>query len=93
LQDNDHKGWGGASSKWAGVASLYACAGGPAWYGVSGANAAAWHAHFTDPADGGRSAQAYMVNETPTRGGWTEDAWLDVLHNLVDALEAADGHC
>lgn len=31
-QDDDRKPWGGASSKLGAVASLYACAGGPAWY-------------------------------------------------------------
>jgi len=50
-------------------------------------------AYFTAPDNGVRSAEAYLVGSTPTRGGWTEDAWLDVLHNLVDALEAADGVC
>jgi hypothetical protein len=50
-------------------------------------------AYFTDPTDGCRSANAYDVNVAPTRGGWTEDAWLDVLHNLVDHLEAVDGIC
>ena len=31
-QDNDQKSWGGANSKLAGVAALYWCSGGPAWY-------------------------------------------------------------
>jgi hypothetical protein len=34
-----------------------------------------------------------LVGATPERGGWTEDAWLDVAHNLVDAAEAEDGFC
>jgi hypothetical protein len=45
--------------------------------------------YFTDPADGCRAAQSYMVNQTPERGGWTEDAWLDVLHNLVGRVRFA----
>jgi len=92
-QDNDRKGWGGASSKLGGVAALYACAGGPAWYGALGAANAAHMAHFTEASSGCRSAQAYLVGATPELGGWTEDAWLDVLHNLVDAADAADGVC
>lgn len=35
-QDDDRKPWGGASSKLGAVASLYACAGGPEWYGSMG---------------------------------------------------------
>jgi hypothetical protein len=92
-QDNDRKGWGGASSKLGGVAAKYACAGGPRWLAALGANNARHMAYFTDPADGCRSAQAYLVGATPERGGWTEDAWLDVAHNLVDAAEAEDGFC
>lgn len=37
--------------------------------------------------------QAYLVNSRPSRGGWTEDAWLDVLGNVIDALDANDGIC
>jgi hypothetical protein len=79
------------------LAHRYACAGGPAWYSRLGANNAHWMAHFTDGAaghDGARSAQAYMLEKTPTKGGWTEDAWLDVLHNLVTFMDAGeDGVC
>ena len=91
-QDDDRKGWGGANSKLGAVAAMFACAGGPAWWGGVGARNAAHHAYFT-ALDGCRSAEAYLVNATPTRGGWTEDAWLDVLHNLVDAAEAEEGFC
>jgi hypothetical protein len=35
-QDDDRKPWGGASSKLGAIAALYACAGGPAWYGPMG---------------------------------------------------------
>lgn len=92
-QDDDTKPWGGASSKLGAVAALYACAGGPAWYGPLGLRNAAHMAYFTDPRDGCRSAEAYLVNATPTRGGWTEDAWLDVLGNVIDALDASEGAC
>ena len=85
--------WGGASSKLGGVAALYAGAGGPSWYATMGATNAAWMAYFTAPDNGCRSAQAYVVNATPERGGWTEDAWLDVLHNMVDAADAGEGVC
>jgi len=92
-QDNDTKPWGGTCSKIAGVAALYACAGGPAWFAALGRGNANHMAYFTAPDDGARSAQAYLVGSTPTKGGWTEDAWSDVLHNLVDFLEASEGHC
>lgn len=93
-QDNDTKPWGGTCSKIAGVAALYACAGGPAWVG-SLARGNAYHmAYYSAPDDGARSAEAYAVGSTPTKGGWTEDAWSDVLHNLVDYMEAGeDGQC
>jgi hypothetical protein len=92
-QDDDNKPWGGANSKLAGVASLYGCASGKAAFSTLGRLNAFHMAHFTDPTDGGRSANAYDVDVAPTRGGWTQDAWLDVLHNLVDHLEAEDGVC
>lgn len=92
-QDDDNKPWGGANSKLGGVASKYGCAGGPAFFSEIGKLNAYHIAYFTDPTDGCRSANAYDVNVAPTRGGWTEDAWLDVLHNLVDHLEAVDGIC
>ena len=43
----------------------------------SQANNAAFLSYFTAPDDGCRSAEAYVVGTTPTKGGWTEDAWLD----------------
>ena len=92
-QDDDNKPWGGANSKLAGVASLYGCAAKKQSYSQLGRLNAYHMSYFTDPSDGCRSANAYMINEAPTRGGWTEDAWLDVLHNLVDHLEAEDGFC
>jgi len=92
-QDDDNKPWGGANSKLAGVASKYGCASGKAEYSTLGRLNAYHMSYFSDPADGCRSANAYMVNTAPTRGGWTEDAWLDVLHNLVDHLDAEDGIC
>ena len=92
-QDNDRKGWGGASSKLGGVAALFACAGGGDEYMALARGNLHHMAYFTAPDDGARSAEAYLVGSTPTRGGWTEDAWLDVLHNLVDGLEAMDGVC
>ena len=92
-QDNDRKGWGGASSKLGGAAAVFACAGGPAWYATLAKNNAAHMAYFSDPASGARSAQAYEVGAVPEQGGWTEDAWTDVLHNIVDVMEAADGVC
>ena len=92
-QDDDRKGWGGASSKLSAVAAMYACAGGPAWYAGLGARNAAHMAYYTAPEDGCRSAEAYSVNATPSRGGWSEDAWLDVVLNVLDAAEAAEGFC
>jgi len=92
-QDDDRKGWGGASSKLGAVAAMFACAGGPQWYAGVGARNAFHMAYYTAPEDGCRSAQAYLVNSTPTRGGWTEDAWLDVLVNMVQAQDAAEGVC
>ena len=71
---------------------MFGCAVGSDQYRQLGANNAAWMSYFT-AVDGCRSAEAYAVNATPTRGGWTEDAWTDVLLNLVDAMDASDGVC
>jgi len=92
-QDTDKRGWGGAGSKLGGVASLFACAGGPPFFMVMGRNNANWMAHFTDPVDGARTDHTYGAGFLPLRGGWTEDAWLDPLANLVDALDSQDGIC
>jgi hypothetical protein len=76
----------------AAVAAKYACAGGPVYLRQMAANNAAWMTYFIDT-DGCPSAQSFAANMTVQRGGWQEDAHTDVVHNLVDALNAFDGVC
>ena len=92
LQDRDHKAWGGANSKLAAVSLLLACAG-ERRHEQMGANNARWMAYFVDPADGCPAAASFTVNASVERGGWQQDAHTDVVHNLVDALNAMDGVC
>ena len=74
------------------MAGLYACAGGPSWYGTMAANNFAWMTYFVDT-DGCPSPQSFAENVTVSRGGWQEDAHTDVVHNMVDALNAMSGRC
>ena len=91
-QDDDNRGWGGAGSKIGGVAARWACAGGPAWARQMALNNLAHLSYYTD-VDGCRTDATWFPTIRSGRGGWTEDCWLDVLHSVVDGLEALDGVC
>lgn len=88
----DHKAWGGANSKLGAVTLMLACAGERAYYQM-GVNNALWMAYFVDASDGCPAAASFAVNVSVDRGGWQQDAHTDVVHNLVDALNALDGVC
>jgi hypothetical protein len=91
-QDDDNRGWGGAGSKLGGVLARWACAGGPAWARAMAVNNMAHIAYYSD-LDGCRTDAAWFPAVRSGRGGWTQDCWLDVLHSVVDGLEALDGVC
>jgi len=91
-QDFDHKPWGGANSKLGGVASMYACAGGPSYYKQMGINNLNWMTYFIDN-DGCPTDKSDGVSTQDNRGGWQEDAHTDVIHNFVDAMNALNGKC
>ena len=91
-QDRDHKAWGGANSKLSAVLLMLACAG-ETRYQQIGLNNAMWMAYFVDPSDGCPAAASFTVNASTERGGWQQDAHTDVVHNLVDALNAMEGKC
>lgn len=90
-QDNDHKPWGGACSNWAAVTALYGCATKNANYTSIGKNTLAWLTYFVDK-DGCPSALADTRTPQP-RGGWQQDCHTDVIHNLVDGINALNGRC
>jgi hypothetical protein len=91
-QDRDHKAWGGANSKLSAVTLMLSCAG-EQGYRQMGMNNAHWMAYFVHPIDGCPAAASFTVNASVERGGWQQDAHTDVIHNLVDALNAIDGIC
>ena len=91
-QDRDHKAWGGANSKLSAVALMLSCAGEQKYHQM-GLNNARWMTYFVDPSDGCPAAASFTVNATTDRGGWQQDAHTDVVHNIVDALNALDGIC
>jgi hypothetical protein len=91
-QDRDHKAWGGANSKLSAVALMLSCAGVQSFHQM-GLNNLRWMVYFIDQSDGCPAAASFVVNGTAERGGWQQDAHTDVVHNLVDALNALDGKC
>ena len=91
-QDDDNRGWGGAGSKVGGVLARWACAGGPAWAATMARNNLAHIAYYSDT-DGCRTDATWFPAVRDGRGGWTEDCWLDVLHSVIDGLDALDGVC
>lgn len=94
-QDDDNRGWGGAGSKLGGVMARWACSGaGPPWARQMALNNLAQVSYFSD-VDGCRTDAVWFTGPgiRDGRGGWTEDCWLDVLHSVVDGLEALDGVC
>ena len=82
-QDDDKDPWGGALSTYGATLALYAKATGNLGYENLAFQALNFAMYAVDT-DGcpGQTAK-YAV-----RGGWQEDAHTDVVHNLVEALEA-----
>ena len=98
-QDDDNRGWGGAGSKVGGVLARLWCVqekespgSGPSWAKTMASNNLAHIAYYSDK-DGCRTDATWFPTVRDGRGGWTEDCWLDVLHSMIDGLEALDGVC
>ena len=82
-QDEDKQAWGGVVSTYGAVLASYAKAVGAADL-ASEARQALNFALYCIDAEG--RPRDLFLNSGP--GGWQEDAHTDVIHNLVDAIEA-----
>lgn len=82
-QDDDKSPWGGVLATFGGVLAKYAAASGDASY-----KGLAWQAItlclYAVDSDGCPRASLYKK----ARGGWQEDAHTDVIHNVLDAIDA-----
>jgi hypothetical protein len=82
-QDTDHKPWGGANSTFAAVLAMYSAeTGSPEFKFV--AHQAMTFALYAIEDDG----HPYGIMGPERRQSWQEDSHTDVVHNVVDALEA-----
>ena len=82
-QDEDHDAWGGVNSTYGAVLALYAKAVGSAALEGEARQALNFTLYSIDEA--GRPRDLF---KHPGPGGWQEDAHTDVIHNVLDALEA-----
>jgi hypothetical protein len=82
-QDTDHKPWGGANSTYAAVLAMYSAeTGSPEFKFV--AHQAMTFALYAIEDDG----HPYGIMGPERKQSWQEDSHTDVVHNVVDALEA-----
>jgi hypothetical protein len=86
-QDYDHNGWGGANSRLGAVAALFVCAGGPSYFKQMAINNLNWMTYFIRE-DGCPAPFADFGSRSADCGGWQQDANTDVLHNMIDAMNA-----
>jgi hypothetical protein len=82
-QDTDHKPWGGANTTYASVLAMYSAATGSPEYKFV-AHEAMTFALYAIEDDG----HPYGIMGVERRQSWQEDSHTDVVHNIVDALEA-----
>jgi hypothetical protein len=82
-QDEDKQAWGGVVSTYGAVLAAYAKAVGAADLASEARQALNFALYCVD--DRGRPRDLFL---NPVPGGWQEDAHTDVLHNVVDAIEA-----
>jgi hypothetical protein len=82
-QDTDHKPWGGANTTYASVMAMYAAETGAIEFKFV-AHQAMTFALYAIEEDG----HPYGVMGVERRQSWQEDSHTDVVHNIVDALEA-----
>jgi hypothetical protein len=82
-QDEDHDAWGGVNSTYGAVLAMYAKATGSARLEAEAREAITFTLYAID--DDGRPRD---LPKHPIPGGWQEDAHTDVIHNVVDAIQA-----
>jgi hypothetical protein len=82
-QDEDKQAWGGVVSTYGAVLASYAKAVGAADLASEARQALNFALYCVD--DRGRPRDLFL---NPAPGGWQEDAHTDVIHNIVDAIEA-----
>jgi hypothetical protein len=82
-QDEDKQAWGGVVSTYGAVLAAYAKAVGAAELASEARQALNFTLYCVD--DRGRPRDLFS---NPAPGGWQEDAHTDVIHNIVDAIEA-----
>ncbi len=82
-QDEDKQAWGGVVSTYGAVLASYAKAVGAADLASEARQALNFTLYCVD--DQGRPRDLFS---NPAPGGWQEDAHTDVIHNIVDAIEA-----
>jgi hypothetical protein len=82
-QDEDKQAWGGVVSTYGAVLAAYAKAVGAADLASEARQALNFTLYCVD--DKGRPRDLFS---NPAPGGWQEDAHTDVIHNIVDTIEA-----
>jgi len=82
-QDEDHDAWGGINATYGAVLALYAKATGSAALAEEARQALTFTLYSIDDRGHPRDLAKHADN-----GGWQEDAHTDVIHNIVDALNA-----
>jgi hypothetical protein len=82
-QDEDKQAWGGVVSTYGAVLASYAKAVGASDLASEARQALNFALYCVD--DQGRPRDLFL---NPAPGGWQEDAHTDVIHNIVDAMEA-----
>jgi hypothetical protein len=82
-QDTDHKPWGGANTTYAAVMAIYAAETDSPEYKFV-AHQAMTFALYAIESDG----HPYGIMGVERRQSWQEDSHTDVVHNIVDALQA-----
>ena len=82
-QDEDKQAWGGVISTYGAVLGAYAKAVGAADLASEARQALNFTLYCVD--EQGRPRDLFS---NPAPGGWQEDAHADVIHNIVDAIEA-----
>lgn len=82
-QDEDHEAWGGINSTYGAVLALYAKSIGSRELAREARDALVFTSYSID-----ESGRPRDLAKHTTLGGWQEDAHTDVIHNVIDALDA-----
>lgn len=83
-QDEDQQAWGGVNSTYGAVLAMYSKAAGSTGLADVARQALNFTLYSIDSQGRPRD-----LHKSALAGGWQEDAHTDVIHNYVDALNAA----